>query len=119
MLCRNVRILTKRYLKLWKFIIDFVCIFLFDIFYFFVGYNVFLRVNKCFKVWRLREFFNLVEIYINYLNFLRVVNFILIIIIIIYWNCCLYFVLSWYLGFGSDGWIYFDVIDFNFFSFWK
>lgn len=98
-------------MKSWKFIIDLVCIFPFDILYFFVGYNAFLRVNKCLKVWRLREFFNLAETHTNYPNLLRVANLILIIIIIIHWNCCLYFALSRYLGFGSDGWTYPDVTD--------
>lgn len=76
-------------------------------------------MNKCLKVWRLREFFNLAETHTNYPNLLRVANLILIIIIIIHWNCCLYFALSRYLGFGSDGWTYPDVTDPNFSSFWK
>lgn len=119
LLCRNVHTLTKRYIKSWKFIVDIFCIFPFDFLYILVGYNAFLRMNRCLKVWRLREFFNLAETHTNYPNLLRVANLILIIIIIIHWNCCLYFAISRYLGFGSDGWTYPDVTDPNFSSFWK
>ncbi|XP_061165094.1 cyclic nucleotide-gated cation channel alpha-3-like [Saccostrea echinata] len=119
LLCRDVRKLSKVYLKSWMFVVDVLSIFPLDFFYLVIGFNAFLRMNRCLKIWRMREFFNLAETHTKYPNLLRVANLILIIVIIIHWNCCLYFAISRAMGFGSDSWVYPDINDEFYSSFWK
>lgn len=107
------------YIKSWMFVVDVICLAPLDFLYLVVGFNAFLRINKCLKVWRMREFFNLAATHANNPNLFRVVNLILIIIVIIHWNGCLYFAISRTLGFGSDEWVYPDIYRHDYSSFWK
>lgn len=70
---------------------------------------VILRLNRLVRFRRLWEFSERTECRTNYPNTFRIVNLVLCIILIIHWNACFYFVMSSWIGFGSDGWVYYDV----------
>ncbi|KAK3099583.1 hypothetical protein FSP39_006505 [Pinctada imbricata] len=117
LLVRDTKRLAKVYLTSWKFIADIIAIIPLDFLYLAVGFEALLRLNKCLKVWRVGEFFQLAETHTNFPNLLRVINLILIIIVIIHWNGCIYFSISRALGFGSDGWAYPDTTQDTFSDF--
>jgi len=107
-LVRDVKRLAKVYVKSWKFVVDIIVMIPLDVLYLFVGFNATLRMNKCLKIWRLRDFFRLAETHTNFPNLFRVANLILVMIVIIHWNGCIFFLISRNLGFGSDDWVYPD-----------
>ncbi|XP_069129983.1 cyclic nucleotide-gated channel alpha-3-like isoform X2 [Argopecten irradians] len=108
LLVRNVRRLSKEYLKSYSFVVDLLAILPLELFYLQVGYNALLRLNRILKLWRMRDFFRLAETHTNSPNMFRVANLILMILVIIHWNACCYFALSRYFGFGTDEWVFPD-----------
>lgn len=67
---------------------------------------VILRLNRLFKIYRQAEFFDRTETRTNFPNVFRVSKLIFIILVVIHWNGCLYFAVSYMIGFGSDRWVY-------------
>lgn len=119
LLVRDVPRLTKRYIKSWKFFIDVASLLPFDLLYFSLGFQSYLRFNRLLRMWRFTQFFHMAETHTNFPNLIRVSNLILYIIIIIHWFACIYYGLSAYIGFGTDSWVYPDPTLHGFDSFWK
>ena len=85
-----------------------------DIFYLIGGMSIpWIRSNRLLRISRMLEFFDRTETRTNFPNLFRIVNLILYILIIIHWNACVYFQISNWIGFGSDGWVYFNISDPN------
>jgi len=72
---------------------------------------VIFRLNRLFRFHRLNEFFQKTESRTNFPNGFRIGRVILYILIIIHWNACFYFGISYFIGFGSDGWVYKNITD--------
>ena len=81
-----------------------------DLFYFEVGINsVALRFNRLLRLHRLLELRATIETISRFPNFLRLCSLIAMVLLIFHWNACFYFLLSKWIGFGSDTWVYPDL----------
>ncbi|CAG9857625.1 unnamed protein product [Phyllotreta striolata] len=67
---------------------------------------VIVRLNRLFKLPRLWEWFERTETDTNYPNVFRICKVVLAILVLIHWNACLYFAISYFIGFGTDNWVY-------------
>ncbi|XP_025193031.1 cyclic nucleotide-gated cation channel subunit A isoform X2 [Melanaphis sacchari] len=67
---------------------------------------VIVRANRLLRVPRMLEFFDRTETKTGYPNVFRICKVVFAILILIHWNSCLYFAISYVIGFGSDNWVY-------------
>ncbi|KAI1294767.1 Cyclic nucleotide-gated cation channel subunit A [Halotydeus destructor] len=67
---------------------------------------VIVRLNRLLKAYRLLEYFDRTETRTNFPNAFRITKLIFIILVVIHWNGCFYFAMSYYIGFGTDKWVY-------------
>ncbi|XP_044732623.1 cyclic nucleotide-gated cation channel subunit A-like [Chrysoperla carnea] len=67
---------------------------------------VIFRTNRLFRVARLWEWFERTETITGYPNIFRIFKVVLAILVLIHWNACLYFGISYAIGFGTDNWVY-------------
>ncbi|KAF5278102.1 hypothetical protein FQR65_LT03618 [Abscondita terminalis] len=65
-----------------------------------------VRVNRIVKLPRLWDWFERTETDTNFPNVFRICKVLLSILVLIHWNACLYFAISFAIGFGSDNWVY-------------
>lgn len=108
------QLLRKNYTKTRQFKLDILAILPTDIFYLIPPdglSRVYVRFNRLFKLGRMWEFFDRTDNGTNYPNVFRICNLILYILIIIHWNACFYFMLSIWIGFGEDEFVYFNISD--------
>lgn len=61
---------------------------------------------KLLKVYRVIQFYMRTESRSHYPNMCRVLILMHNLLIIIHWNACCYYLLSWWIGMGSDLWVY-------------
>ena len=64
-----------------------------------------IKVPK-FNLFRMIEFFDKTETRTNFPNTFRITKVVLYILVLIHWNACLFFAISFYIGFGIDTWVY-------------
>lgn len=106
--------LRLNYIKSTYFKLDFISLFPTDLVYILYPLEceialpcpVIFRLNRLFRVYRLVDFFQKTESRTNFPNAFRIGRVILSILVIIHWNGCFYFGISYFIGFGSDGWVY-------------
>lgn len=67
---------------------------------------VIVRANRLLRVPRMLEFFDRTETKTGYPNVFRICKVVFAILILIHWNSCLYFAISYVIGFGTDNWVY-------------
>ena len=67
-----------------------------------------LHCFKLLKVYRLRQFADRMESRSHFPNLCRVLFLVHNLLVIIHWNACVYFLLSHWIGLGSDTWVYPD-----------
>lgn len=67
---------------------------------------VLVRANRLLRAPRMLEFFDRTETKTGYPNVFRICKVVFAILILIHWNSCLYFAISYVIGFGSDSWVY-------------
>ena len=78
-----------------------------DLFYFACGLNVVvLRLPRLFRLHRLLELRSTTEMNSRFPNFLRLCFLVAMVLLIFHWNACFYFLLSRWIGLGSDSWVY-------------
>lgn len=65
-----------------------------------------LHCFKLLKLYRLRQFSNRSETRSRFPNIFRVLFLIHNLLVIIHWNACIYFLVSHWIGLGSDQWVY-------------
>jgi len=65
-----------------------------------------LRFNRLFRVYRFVEFSDKVETQTNHPNIFRLLSLLTIILILIHWNACFYFIISRWIGYSTDTWVY-------------
>lgn len=111
-ICMDKLKIFKRYIKTFQFKIDVLSIFPSDLFYFLFSQEresrltVALRLNRLMRFGRFFEFRSITETQTKYPTVFRMSNLILNILIAMHWNGCIYFLISNYLGFGSDSWVF-------------
>ncbi|UYV81774.1 CNGA2 [Cordylochernes scorpioides] len=102
-----------------QFKFDIVSLLPTDLAYLALGHNcdsrvpcpVIVRANRLLRFYRVFEFFERTETRTNFPYLFRIGKLVFYILVIIHWNACLYFAVSYYIGFGTDGWVYRDVRD--------
>ncbi|XP_031346873.1 cyclic nucleotide-gated cation channel subunit A isoform X2 [Photinus pyralis] len=67
---------------------------------------VIVRLNRLVKLPRIWDWFERTETDTNYPNVFRICKVLLAILVLIHWNACLYFAISYAIGFGTDNWVY-------------
>ncbi|XP_026479261.1 cyclic nucleotide-gated cation channel subunit A [Ctenocephalides felis] len=67
---------------------------------------VIVRLNRLLRAPRMWEWFDRTETATGYPNAFRICKVLIAILILIHWNACLYFAISYGLGFGTDHWVY-------------
>lgn len=67
---------------------------------------VIVRINRLLRLPRMLEWFDRTETATGYPNAFRICKVVLAILVLIHWNACLYFAISFFLGFGTDNWVY-------------
>lgn len=68
--------------------------------------TVMVRINRLFRFYRLTECFERTETRTNFPHAFRIAKLIFYILILIHWNACIYFAISYFIGFDSDRWVY-------------
>jgi Ion transport protein len=103
--------LRHHYLTSSNFKCDVISVLPTDIFYlcWFKPGAAILRANRLLRISRLWQFVDWTESRTSSPNSFRIAILVLYLIIIIHWNACFYLLLSDWIGFGTDGWVYFDV----------
>ena len=111
---KDAKLLRKNYLKDWTVILDLLSIFPTDFAYFFFSSScseqipcpVAVRLNRILRTGRMMEFFSKTETRTRSPNAFRISKIILYLLLLIHWDACLYFVISFYVGFETDVWVY-------------
>lgn len=114
MMVKDLKKLRQNYFKSPYFKLDVISLLPTDITYFFypttcrgiVPCPVIFRLNRLFRIHRLNEFFEKTESRTTFPNVFRIAKVVLYILVIIHWNGCFYFAMSYFIGFGTDGWVY-------------
>ena len=68
--------------------------------------NVIVRLNRIVKIERMFQFFEKTETSTNFPNAFRILKIVFYILVLIHWNACIYFSVSFYIGFNTDSWVY-------------
>lgn len=114
-LVRNTRKLLYHYLNSYAFKLDVLSLLPTDVAYAFMSPRclpnrvpcaIIVRLNRLLKFHRLAQFFDRTESVTNFPFIFRISKLIFYILVIIHWNACLYFAISYMIGFGSDSWVY-------------
>ncbi|XP_051937974.1 cyclic nucleotide-gated cation channel alpha-4 [Hippocampus zosterae] len=104
--------LKTRYLRSGAFFRDLASLLPTDLFYLVFGIRAAtVRINRLLRTPRLIEALDRMETRTSYPNTFRITKLMIYIFVLIHWNACLYFALSDYIGFGSDGWVYPNISD--------
>ncbi|KAH9373638.1 hypothetical protein HPB48_011386 [Haemaphysalis longicornis] len=114
LLVRNTRKLIIRYVQSLHFKLDLISLIPTDLSYLFLGVecsvrvpcSVIVRLNRLFRAYRMQEFSDRTEARTNFPYAFRIAKLIFLILVIIHWNACLYFAVSYAIGFGTDNWVY-------------
>ena len=111
---KEAAMLRKNYRKSKFFKVDIVSILPTDFAYFFfegkcseqVPCPVIFRLNRVARIDRMFEFFNKTESRTNFPNAFRITKVVIQIVILIHWNACVFFAISFAIGFNTDTWVY-------------
>ena len=68
--------------------------------------KVIVRLNRIVKIERMFQFFDKTETSTNFPNAFRILKIVFYILVLIHWNACVYFTVSFYIGFNTDSWVY-------------
>ena len=106
-LVKDSKKLRRNYISKSAFKIDCLSIVPLDLFYFAWGLDkVILRLPRLLRLHRLLELRSTTETHSRFPNFLRLCFLVAMVLLIFHWNACFYFLLSKWIGFGSDTWVY-------------
>lgn len=106
-LVKDSKKLRRNYISKLAFKIDCLSIVPLDLFYFAWGLNkAILRLPRLLRLHRLLELRSTTETHSRFPNFLRLCFLVAMVLLIFHWNACFYFLLSKWIGFGSDTWVY-------------
>ncbi|XP_076347870.1 cyclic nucleotide-gated channel alpha-3-like [Tachypleus tridentatus] len=125
LLVRDAKRLFSNYMRSTYFKLDVFSLLPTDIMYCVLGVSceervpcsVIVRLNRLLRWHRMLEFFDRTETRTNFPYAFRITKLIFYILVIIHWNACIYFSVSYCIGFGSDGWVYKNVSEPKFSTF--
>ncbi|XP_024946160.1 cyclic nucleotide-gated cation channel subunit A isoform X2 [Cephus cinctus] len=115
LMVKDAKRLRENYLRTARWRFDFLSIFPTDLAYIWwnpsscqikVPCPVIVRTNRLLKLSRMWQYFEKTETRTGYPNAFRICKVVLAILVLIHWNACLYFAISYVVGFGSDNWVY-------------
>lgn len=116
LMVRDARMLQKHYLLSDSWRCDLISLLPTDIAYYWwrpgtcdykhLPCPVIVRLNRLFRLPRMWEWFDRTETATSYPNAFRICKVVMAILVLIHWNACLYFVISYAIGFGTDNWVY-------------
>ncbi|KAJ2954215.1 hypothetical protein O0L34_g2455 [Tuta absoluta] len=115
LMVKDSKMLRRHYLKTDSWRYDLISLLPTDIAYFWwrpgscdqrLPCPVIVRFNRLFRLPRMWEWFDRTETATSYPNAFRICKVVLAILVLIHWNACLYFAISYAIGFGSDNWVY-------------
>ena len=110
--CKDKKQISKQYTKTLQYKIDIFSVLPTDLLYFFFSHKTTsrllpaLRLNRLFRYGRLAEFRALTETQTKFPTIFRMTNLLINILIAMHWNACIYFIVSYFVGFGSDEWVF-------------
>lgn len=91
-----------------QFGIDIISVLPTDLFYILLGVDAsIVRINRVFRISRMREFFERTDSRTNYPHIFRLVQLVIVVIICLHWNGCFYYQISVWIGLGVDPWVSF------------
>ncbi|UJR30171.1 hypothetical protein I4U23_017711 [Adineta vaga] len=104
----DIKKLRKHYMHSRAFILDIISLLPTDFLYFMPQLYLLpsLRFNRIVRVYRFMEFSDKVETQTNHPNIFRLVSLLTMIVILIHWNACFYFIISRWIGYSTDSWVY-------------
>lgn len=114
-LVRDKTRLARHYISSFAFKLDILSILPTDLSYIYlpkrcqsnhVPCAIIVRLNRLLRFHRLAQFFDRTESATNFPFAFRISKLIFYILVIIHWNACIYFAISYAIGFGSDRWVY-------------
>ena len=111
---KEAAMLRKNYRQSGRLKLDVLSVLPTDFAYFFfegkcseqVPCPVIFRLNRVARIDRMFEFFNKTESRTNFPNAFRITKVVLYILILIHWNACVFFAISFAIGFNTDTWVY-------------
>lgn len=105
---RDLAKLRSHYMHSRAFLFDILSLLPTDFLYFIPKLYLWpsLRFNRLIRVYRFIEFSDKVETQTNHPNIFRLVSLLTTIVILIHWNACIYFIISRWIGYSSDPWVY-------------
>ncbi|KAL4717615.1 hypothetical protein ACJJTC_000764 [Scirpophaga incertulas] len=116
LMVKDSRMLRRHYLKTDSWRYDLISLLPTDIAYYWwrpgschskrLPCPVIVRLNRLFRLPRMWEWFDRTETATSYPNAFRICKVVMAILVLIHWNACLYFAISYAIGFGSDNWVY-------------
>ncbi|XP_037950636.1 cyclic nucleotide-gated cation channel subunit A-like [Teleopsis dalmanni] len=116
LLVRDAYKLRRHYFSQKGWIIDFLSVFPTDLMYIlwpphscnetFLPCPIIIRLNRLLRVPRMWEWFDRTETATSYPNVFRICKVVLAILVLIHWNACMYFAISYEIGFSTDNWVY-------------
>lgn len=116
LLVKDVRRLNDAYFNSFRFRLDLLSILPTDLYFFFgglhctpsIGYpcSVIVRLNRLLRFYRISDCFDRTETRTSFPYIFRIGKLIFYILILIHWNACIYFAISYFIGFDSDRWVY-------------
>ncbi|XP_025420097.1 uncharacterized protein LOC112690326 isoform X4 [Sipha flava] len=101
----NTRKLAGHYIRSRSFLFDLIALTPLDLLQLKIGVHPILRFPRFIKVYRVYDYYYMVESRTVYPNFWRVINLIHILLILAHWFGCFYYLLSEAEGFKGD-WVY-------------
>ncbi|XP_059057530.1 cyclic nucleotide-gated cation channel subunit A [Achroia grisella] len=116
LMVKDSKMLRRHYLKsdAWRY--DFISLLPTDIAYYWwkpgtcdykrLPCPVIVRLNRLFRLPRMWVWFDRTETATSYPNAFRICKVVMAILVLIHWNACLYFAISYAIGFGTDNWVY-------------
>ncbi|XP_022695007.1 cyclic nucleotide-gated cation channel alpha-3-like isoform X2 [Varroa jacobsoni] len=120
LLVKDTNKLLLRYMKSPACRLDIASLLPTDFFYVYTGIRcdasslpciVIVRLNRLLRIPRALEFSERTETRTNYPYAFRIGKLIFLILVIIHWNACIYFAVSFFIGFGSDNWVYRNISE--------
>lgn len=104
------------YISSFRFKLDLLSVFPTDVYFFFSGLtchpdqvypcSIIVRLNRLLRFYRVSEYFERTETRTSFPYIFRIGKLIFYILILIHWNACIYFAISYVIGFDSDRWVY-------------
>ncbi|GAU92553.1 hypothetical protein RvY_04619-2 [Ramazzottius varieornatus] len=103
----DLRISRKQYFRSTQFKLDILSIIPTDFLYFVWGIRMAaVRLNRLLRFHRVQELFERTHVHSTYAVYFRFLQVVLYSIIVIHFNCCAYYALNYWQGFGFDLWTF-------------